>query len=271
MGNDIFKENSEIQENIEEKKGEEQLEEEQIIQNNLKMSEFIKEIFDCFLNKKSFQIYESLEEVPQFDTKPYNFYKYPTEVREDNTLLLSNYSYNFSMDILCAIYCKKPIEINIYIDKYFITRQHIPANSYFMPRCGPILISNLKYWPVIKVLTKDPGQIQLVYGVFSKDFKKYVKNNIFYTSYIKNKDQVNDLVYYKERIYLNEESEIIRKENKSKIIKIPEFYLNTEEYKQILANKVSDEIREELVAVAMHPDRLESFLSVDEIKIYLHK
>ena len=72
------------------------------------------------------------------------------------------------------------------------------------------------------------------------------------------------------KVYLEKEAKDIKK-NEKNIIKIPEFYLNTDEYRQILANKITNEIKEELLQVAMHPNRLEYFMSIDEVKLYLKK
>ena len=80
------------------------------------------------------------------------------------------------------------------------------------------------------------------------------------------------MAYKHGRIYLNDDAIKIKKIEKKegrKIIKIPEFYLKTEEYSKMLANKVTENIKDELLEVAMHPDRLESFMSIDEIKLYL--
>jgi hypothetical protein len=277
MGNNIFKEhidneNSENNENNLIKKTEVKV-------KNLELLKNIEEIFDSFLNKKSFQIFNSIEEVPTFNTEKYFFYKYFPNIK-DNILLISNYSHNFSIDILCAIYCTTDLKIDIYMDKKFITRQYIPAESYFMPICGPILISKLDRWPIIRILTENPGKIHFVYGFFSEELREFVRNNIFYTSFIQNNKNIEELLYKDGKIYLDKESkemteikEIKEKEKKEGriIIKIPEFYLNTEEFRKILANKVTENIREELLEIAMNPNRLESFMTIDEIKLYLRK
>ena len=281
MGNDIFKENNQNKnEEIEEKQEiERQKIERQKIENerNQKFLKDIEKIFDWFLSKNSFQIFDSIDDVLAiYDNEDenitnYYFYKYFPHIK-DNSLLISNYSHNFSMDILCAIYCTTDLTIDIFMDNKFILRQSIPAGNYYMSKCGPILISKLDSWPILKIVSENPGKIHFVYGIFSINLRNFIRNNVFYTSYVKNNKNVEDLAYKHGRIYLNDDAIKIKKIEKKegrKIIKIPEFYLKTEEYSKMLANKVTENIKDELLEVAMHPDRLESFMSIDEIKLYL--
>jgi hypothetical protein len=260
MGNTLPTDNTEINdENIE-------------IKNNLlrNLQDFLKD----FLDKNSLEIYDNID---NFDfnqySKPYIFYKYFPTINYSNYILLSNYSYTYSMDVLCAIYCTTELEIGIKIDNKIVCRQKIPANSYFLPLCGPLFICSLNFWPDIKILSKEHGKIHFVYCFFNEKLMKFTKNNILYSSFFNN-EEVKDILYKEGHFYIGKEAtELIKKlkENKENMIKIPEFYLNTENYTKYLANKVSNDIREELLEIAMNPNRLESFMSIDEIKIYLKK
>ena len=63
---------------------------------------------------------------------------------------------------------------------------------------------------------------------------------------------------------------ITKWENFDCVIEIPNFYLSSEEYRKYLANKISKDIYYELQEIALNPNRIRSFLSIDEIKKYLN-
>ena len=105
----------------------------------------------------------------------------------------------------------------------------------------------------------------------SRNLAKFIIKNAVY---INHNSSIIELLYFNNKIYfgndINEKIKYIN-EDKINLIKFPELFLETEEYRFVLAKNTTNKIKEELLEVAMHPDRLESFLSIDEIAMYLKK
>ena len=114
----------------------------------------------------------------------------------------------------------------------------------------------------IEILT-DYDEFYIIHGMFYNYMREYLKNNLVYTTIFNNEKEI-DLVYFNNKLYIDKQ----KPEHNVDEIKLPLLYLETEKYRKYNANKVTEQIREELLEIAMNPNRLSSFMAIDDLKRY---
>jgi hypothetical protein len=185
----------------------------------------------------------------------------------------------WDLEFILAIHSNINTDIDIYLDDVFLSRQRLVANNYNALVCNPIPIyfyqmynsNNLIRFKIhiqaddipddvnmkILVCNTCPESIQkypyiqsMKSQMFSAEEKKM--KNIFY-----NNKPVNRIVI------CDEDEKDALDETHFFFQEIPCFYHFTESYREYLAKKTCDLIRDDLLEITMHPDRLEYFLSND--------
>jgi hypothetical protein len=219
----------------------------------------INEIISSF----TFQnIYDSIEDVytrGRYDITPIRFFKSVVPTILNNKIKINS---DFS-DIIFGFYSNKEIWIKILYKGNEITQHKIPANWVCLPQTNFIPICCLENGDIeIEILT-DYDEFYIIYGIFSNDIHEYLINNIIYTTIFNGKKEV-DLVYFGKKLYINRKIP----DHNVDILKLPLLYIETENYRKYNANKVTEQIREELIEIAMNPNRLSSFMSIDDLNRY---
>jgi len=218
---------------------------------------YINDIINSF---KFQNIYDSIEEVysrGRCDTTGVRFYKsVPTII--NNKIKVTNNS-----DIILGFYSTKNITIKILYKNNEIVQHKISSNLICLPKSNFIPICCLEKGDIELEITTDYGEFYIIYGIFSYNMRSYLINNIIYTTIFDSKKEV-DLIYFDKKLYIDTQIP----DHNVDVIKLPLLYIDTEIYKKYIANKVTKQIREELLEVSMNPNRLKSFMSIDEIKKY---
>ena len=81
----------------------------------------------------------------------------------------------------------------------------------------------------------------------------------------------NEIIYSRGKVFVDKQEikDFINKWDAfNTIIKIPNFYIKSEEYRKYLANKVSKMIYFELLEITLNPDRIRSHMSIDDLRRY---
>ena len=131
------------------------------------------------------------------------------------------------------------------------------------PQCNFIPICCLENGYIeIEILT-DYEELYIIYGILSNDMHEYLINNLIYTAIFNGEKEI-DLEYFDNKLYIDSQ---IPEHNVDEI-KLPVLYIETEKYRKYNANKVTEQIREELLEIAMNPNRLSSFMAIDDLKRY---
>ena len=207
------------------------------------------------------------------DNNPFTFFKKFPEI-ENNSFLLNNNSQNMGPDFAVAIYSTRDDIIQILSGNTVIIEQKLYANTYSILKTNPIPVIALQYsWCKIKILTENPGDIHLIMCYCEDELSELLKQvtKLTLCTTIFDGEEERELIYARGRIIFDKE-EISSYRDKWEgldiIMTIPNFYWESEEYKKYLANNTTNMIYYELLEKTMHPDRLKSFMSIDEISKY---
>lgn len=220
-----------------------------------------KDINDIIKSFKFNNIYDSIEDVytrGRYDNNPVRFYRSIPAIIDNRIKINSNSS------IIFGFYSIKNITLKILYKNNEITQHKIPSNWLCLPQSNFIPICCLEKDDIeIEILTGDHEDFYIIYGVFSKDMESYLINNIIYTTIFNGKKEV-DLTYFNKKLYIDTQVSVDNVDT----VKLPLVYIETEKYRKYNANKVTEQIREELLEIAMNPNRLSSFMSIDDLKKY---
>ena len=196
----------------------------------------------------------------------FKFFKWVPEI-QNNSFVLNKESFDFAV----LIYSTKDDIIDINISNNHIARQQLKANTYSILKTNPIPVSSIYYsWANIKIITENPGDIHLIYGNCSVNMCEFLKKNIISTMVFDGKEE-NEIIYSRGKVFVDKQEikDFINKWDAfNTIIKIPNLYIKSEEYRKYLANKVSKMIYFELLEITLNPDRIRSHMSIDDLRRY---
>ena len=212
-------------------------------------------------------IYENTNEISGLND-PFLFFKYTPQIINNSFELPNN------TDFILYIYSTQNDIIQIVLDGINIITQKLIANEYFILKTNIIPICSLYYSGKnkINILSENHGDIHIVCCNCYSELREFLKKNIVITTVF---DGLNEskIIYSRGALFKDDaeiKNFITKWEEFDFVIEIPNFYLSSEEYRKYLANKVSNDIYYELQEIALNPDRIRSFLSIDEIKKYLN-
>jgi len=230
--------------------------------NNTKNNhqEYQNNINDIIKSFNFQNIYDSIEDVytsGEYYSTPIKFYREFPEIINNKINIASN------SDIIFGFYSTQNITLKILYTNTEITQQKIPAKWICLPQSNFIPICCLEKGDIELEILTDYDEFYIIYGIFSNDMRTYLINNIIYTTIFNTKKEV-DLVYFNKKLYIDTQVPV----DNVDIIKLPLLYTETEIYRKYIANKVTEQIREGLLEIAMNPNRLSSFMSIDELKRY---
>jgi hypothetical protein len=163
------------------------------------------------------------------------------------------------------------ISFKIYIDDILISNEKQKTNCYFSFNCSaiPAYFFKLSSYSdlVITLEFDDDIKIDEVYlfGLSSCDYilnEEYTNKEKMTALSIESENDFNLITY---------ERKSIKKEKVKNIYELDFDKLSipihfTEKYKKVLAHHTSNIIKEELLEISMNPERLKSFLSIDELR-----
>ena len=231
-----------------------------IIKDYNKKDKYQKEINSIIKSFKFQNIYDSMEDVYVhgiYDSNPVRFFK------SIPNILNNKIKININSDIIFGFYSTKEITIKILYKGNEITKQQIPKNWVCLPQSNFIPTCCLEKGDIEIELLTEYGEFYIIHGMFYNYMREYLKNNLIYTTIFNGEKEV-ELVYFNKKLYIN----IQMPNNNLDVIKLPLLYLETEKYRKYNANKVTEQIREELLEIAMNPNRLSSFMAIDDLKRY---
>ena len=189
---------------------------------------------------------------------PFIFYKIKPKIINNSFNLSEN------SDFALCIYSTKNDIIEIILNDKNIIKQNLEANNYFILKTNPIPL-NCLFSSKINILTKNHGDIHIIYCNCYFDLSNYLKNSFIITNIFDGENEIQ-IIYSKKNIYYNDK-EIYNFEK----IKIPNFYNSSEKYKKYLAKKTSELIKYELLEIALHPDRITSFMAINDLNKFRNK
>jgi len=178
------------------------------------------------------------------------------------------------LDYLIGFYCKYTTDIEIYINEIFICKQTLYGNCYTNLKCNPVplyfLLQNhkiLNFKIVVSLFDKiEEGNLKfLTFCSCHEILGKSRENDGFKTIFFCSNDQQLKQILYDKEVALKINTDYIEK---SDFLEIPMINDFTEEYKRYLAKKTCDVIKDDLLMISMHPNRLEYFLTNDEKNRY---
>lgn len=231
-----------------------------IVKDYNQKDKYQKDINNIIKSFKFNNIYDSMEDVyihGIYDSNPVRFFR-SVPIIVNNKIKINN-----NADIIFGFYSSKEIGIKILYKGTEITQHKISINWVCLPQTNFIPICCLENGDIeIEILT-DYEEFYIIYGIFPNDMHEYLINNIIYTTIFNGKKEV-DLVYFGKKLYINTQMPY----HNADIVKLPLLYIETEKYRKYIANKVTEQIRTELLEISMNPNRLSSFMSIDELKRY---
>ena len=216
-----------------------------------------KDVNDIIKSFKFQYIYDSMEDAYVQGKYPVRFYKSVPNIINNKIKI------NDNSDIIFGFYSTRIITLKILYKNTEITQHKIPASWVCLPQSNFIPICCLEKGDIELEILTDYYEFYIIYGIFSNDMRKYLMNNIIYTTIFNTKKEV-DLVYFDKKLYIDTQVPV----DNVDIIKLPLLYTETEIYRKYIANKFTEQIREDLLEIAMNPNRLSSFMSIDELKRY---
>ena len=216
-----------------------------------------KDVNDIILSFRFQNIYDSIDDAYIHGTYPVGFYK-SVPIITNNKIIIDN-----NADIIFGFFSNKKITLKILHKNTEITQHKIPENCVCLPQSNFIPICCLENGDIELEITTEYDNFYIIYGIFSYDMRTYLINNIIYTTIFDGEKEV-DLVYFNKKLYVDTQVSV----NNVNIIKLPLLYVETEIYRKYNANKVTEQIREGLLEIAMNPNRLSSFMPIDDLKRY---
>lgn len=224
----------------------------------------INNIVSSFQTSKIYEKSEIYNLILDDIINPFIFYKYKPEIK--------NNSFNLSedADFIVSIYSTKDDIIEIILDDKNIITQKLQANNYFILKTNPIPSCCLLFSKVnkINILTKDYGDIHIIYSDCYIDLSKYLKHSMLITNIFDDENEIQ-IIYNQGHVYNNKKDidNCYKMYNfdKNLILKIPNFYFSDEKYRKYLAKKTSELINLELLEITLHPDRITSFMSTKDL------
>ena len=224
----------------------------------------IKNMISVSRNK---HIYENINQIIDIN-EPFLFFKYTPQIINNSFELPDN------VDFILYIYSTKDDIIEIILNDVKIITQKLIANEYFILKTNIIPICSLYYSTKnkINILSETHGDFHIVCSNVYYELREFLKKNIVITNVFDGKNE-SRIIYSRGQLFKDDteiKNFITKWENFDCVIEIPNFYLSSEEYRKYLANKISKDIYYELQEIALNPNRIRSFLSIDEIKKYLN-
>ena len=227
--------------------------------NNIKNKhqQYVNDIKKNFIFDNLYDSIEDINDCGRYTNNPVSFYRTVPNII-NNKINIDNDS-----DIIFGFYSSKNITLKILYKGYEIVQHIIPSNLFCLPQTNFLFICCLEKGDIELEIITEYGEFYIIYGLFSNDLRTYLMNNIIYTT-IFNIKKETDLIYFGKKLHIDTQIS----DNNYDVIKLPLLYIETEIYKKYIANKVTKQIRNELLEVTMNPNRLCSFMSIDEIKKY---
>jgi len=212
-------------------------------------------------------IYENINEIVDIKDS-FLFFKHTPEI------INNSFELPDQTDFILYIYSTQNDIIEIIIGDTTIITQKLIANEYFILKTNVIPMCSLYYsrQNKINILTENHGNIHLVCcNVYSK-LREFLRNNISIST-VFDGEKESKIIYSRGKLSKDNveiKNFITQWRDFEDVIEIPNFYVCSEEYRKYLANKVSKDIYYELLEITLNPDRIRSFLSIDEIQKYLN-
>ena len=201
-------------------------------------------------------IYNSIEEIPIHSPNFLNFFKHSRGISS-------------AFDFICAFYSEEDQEIEIELgDRIF--KQKLRARVYTIPICNIIPLLCIRGIYININCHKD---VSTITGKCTSDtIKNFILNNNIYTEIFTKEEEI--IMYFNSSIFITTLEKYLDtysdtyKDIRKHTLRIPQYYTENEEYREYLAHKMTDMIRYELLEKTMAPNRLRSFMSIDDLVRY---
>lgn len=255
-------------------KDEQKDEDEQKENNRIIIQKTINNLYSSFPKEK---VYDSLDSINYlYHYNPIIFFKHKPII-EGFKLFFNGNTNSFELydfDIIVGIYSNENIKIRANIDDCIIFEQDIIKNkTYFLNSIIPLIGLHLCSVTIDILSDKFPSEIYFICGKLCSEYSKFLSTNLIKFRSLKNKEYEEiEILCYRGKAFFGEDikkySEGSQKQFGKKLIILPEIYTLTEIYKKNNCKKLVHKIEQELFEVSMNPNRIKSFLSIDELKKY---
>ena len=195
-------------------------------------------------------IYENIDAVPISSTSNLiHFFKYDGRITNKISIF----------DFIFAFYSEVDQEIIIQMNDRKFT-QKLKPGLYTIPICNiiPLLSMKLSTFNII-----SEKNIDVIVGKCASDMiRNFIVNNKVCTKIFTDKEE--DIMYKAGNIIFDSKT----CNSDLYIIKLPYYYIETEEYRKYIARRFTEQIKYELFEKTLAPGRMKSFLSIDKLKKY---